>query len=121
SWPERWGRWARRRPWVAGLSAAVLLLTLVVLLGSPVALVTIAAAHHEEWLAKEQALRLAADEKQARLRAEELERRATQAAEDQKAARARAERLEGQALTEADKARQVAAMLAGMFEASDPL
>jgi tetratricopeptide (TPR) repeat protein len=100
-------RWARRSPVAAGLTAAVGLLLLLLGTGAVVSWVQIAVAHQAERRAKEDALAKAADN--ARL------------AENEQQARLRAEEAERQAHTEAAKAEKVSDVLVGMFEAADPL
>ena len=90
---ERLLRWARRSPRVASLSAAVLLLVVLLLTGSLLATARISETLQEERTQREKAERFAEDNQ----KLADKERRA------------------------ADTARQVASMLAKLFESADPI
>jgi tetratricopeptide (TPR) repeat protein/tRNA A-37 threonylcarbamoyl transferase component Bud32 len=90
---ERAWRWCRRKPWLAGLSAALLLMMAATTVGS--------------WLAAAKLGALARDE--------------AAAAQKARMAEVVADAERGRAELEADKAREVARFLAGLFDASDPL
>jgi tetratricopeptide (TPR) repeat protein len=110
----RLARWARRSPWVAGLGAAVLLLLLALAGGTLFFVVKIAAANAAERQAKEKALEQAAQ-------AGRLAEANAELAGQEKTARNLADRETQKALGEARKAQQISEVLAGLFQASDPI
>lgn len=102
---ERAWRWAKRNPWIAGLSAAVLLLLLAVSVVSTTAAFRIASARlheQEQRLAAETARR---EESAQRVRAEQAEREAKAEA--------------GRARTEAQTANRTVQFLTGLFRSAD--
>jgi tetratricopeptide (TPR) repeat protein len=97
---ERLLRWARRSPRVAGLSAAVVLLVVLLLTSSLVARARISEALDHERGEREKAEQLASEKQKLADSKDELARKERRAAET---------------------AREVAAMLAQLFESADPV
>jgi serine/threonine protein kinase len=111
---ERAWRWCKRKPWLAGLSATIVLLLIATTIESVVVAADMArnASAQRELANKESAARLAAD----RARADSEQRRV-----EADSLRRRADALRKSAEDEATKARQTAHLLTSLFNSVDPL
>ncbi len=88
---ERFWRWSKRKPWVAGLGAAVLVLLITVAFGSSVAAIRIATAKDQVFQSLQREQRARADTELARLDADQAKNRAEDALERERRARNEAE------------------------------